>query len=105
MLLVFFAFMKILIPKALRREEVIGLISPSSTCAAPDISPGDPWLRRCRHSNTLTIASEADVRTGSPFVVFDGPSGAVGAARALEWLPTSPKKWSPFSPGLASLAE
>ncbi len=44
---------------------------------APDISPGDPWLRRCRHSNTLTIASEADVRTGSPFVVFDGPSGAV----------------------------
>lgn len=36
MLLVFFAFMKILIPKALRKGEVIGLISPSSTCAEPE---------------------------------------------------------------------
>ena len=47
------------------------------TIPAPDISPGDPWIRRCPRSNTVTIASEADVRTGSPFVVFDGPSGAV----------------------------
>ena len=31
-----FAFMKILIPKALRRGDVIGLISPSSTCAEPE---------------------------------------------------------------------
>lgn len=31
-----FAFMKILIPKALRGGDVIGLVSPSSTCAEPE---------------------------------------------------------------------
>ena len=31
-----FAFMKILIPRALRKGDVIGLISPSSTCAEPE---------------------------------------------------------------------
>jgi muramoyltetrapeptide carboxypeptidase len=47
-LLVFFAFMKILIPKALRREEVIGLISPSSTCAEPErIQRAVTYLERC----------------------------------------------------------
>lgn len=48
MLLVFFAFMKILIPKALRRGEVIGLISPSSTCAEPEkIERAVTYLERC----------------------------------------------------------
>jgi len=47
-LLVFFAFMKTLIPKALRRGEVIGLISPSSTCAEPEkIERAVTYLERC----------------------------------------------------------
>ena len=51
---------------------------------APDISPGDPWIRYCQRSKTLTIASEADEQKGDPFVVFDSNSGAVLDKRDLE---------------------
>ncbi|MDP3850367.1 MAG: hypothetical protein Q8Q59_07685 [Luteolibacter sp.] len=44
---------------------------------APDISPGDPWIKQCPRSGTLTIASEADEQQGNPFVVFDRASGNV----------------------------
>lgn len=44
---------------------------------APDISPGDPWIKYCPLSDTLTIASEADEQKGNPFVVFDRASGKV----------------------------
>jgi hypothetical protein len=44
---------------------------------APGISPGDPWIKQCPRSGTLTIASEADEQEGDPFVVFDRNSGAV----------------------------
>lgn len=47
------------------------------TIPAPGISPGDPWIKQCPRSNTLTIASEADEQEGDPFVVFDRNSGAV----------------------------
>jgi hypothetical protein len=70
-------------------EEAIYVLDTSTlalkrTIAAPDISPGDPWIRRCTHSDTVVIASEADQQTGNPFVVFDGTSGAVVDKRDLE---------------------
>ncbi len=51
---------------------------------APDISPGDPWIKHCPHSGTLTLASEADETEGKPFVVFDRASGAVLAELDIE---------------------
>lgn len=47
-MLMVFAFMKILIPRALQRGEVIGLVSPSSTCADPaKIEQAVTYLERC----------------------------------------------------------
>jgi hypothetical protein len=51
---------------------------------APDISPGDSWIGFDPISNTLTIASEADVQTGYPLVVLDRASGAVVDKRGDE---------------------
>ena len=50
----------------------------------PNLSPGDPWVKYCPYSNTLTVVSEADVQTGDPFFVFDASSGAVLDKRDLE---------------------
>ncbi|MCW5653227.1 hypothetical protein [Hydrogenophaga sp.] len=41
----------------------------------PDISPGDPWIAADGRTNTLVVASEADERVGSPFIVVDRQSG------------------------------
>ena len=45
--------------------------------AVPDISPGDPWIAEDGRTDTVVVASEADERTGSPFVVLDRRSGRV----------------------------
>lgn len=62
-------------------EEILvldaGTLARKRAVPAPDISPGDSWIRFCRHSGVLAIASEADEQSGDPFVMFDGPSGAV----------------------------
>ena len=72
--------------------------------AAPDISPGDPWIRRCPHSDTVVIASEADQQKGNPFVVFDGTTGAVvGIALKLS-NQLNPDGYLPFGPFLAVAA-
>jgi hypothetical protein len=41
------------------------------------LSPGDTSLAFDDHTNTITIMSEADVQTGTPFVVVDRASGAI----------------------------
>jgi DNA-binding beta-propeller fold protein YncE len=43
----------------------------------PDISPGDPWIAADASTNTLVVASEADERKGSAFVVLDRQGGQV----------------------------
>jgi hypothetical protein len=49
----------------------------------PDLSPGDPWLVVDPITDTLTLASEADLEIGVPFIVFDRPSGRVLAQADL----------------------
>lgn len=44
---------------------------------APTLSSGDPWIKCCRRTGTLTIASEADEQGGDPFVVYDVANGTV----------------------------
>ena len=41
----------------------------------PDLSPGDLWLTVDAITNTLTLASEADLEVGVPFMVLDRPTG------------------------------
>ena len=52
--------------------------------AIPDLSPGDPWIAVDARTNTLTIASEADTRTGTPFFVLNRSTGEVLDRRDLE---------------------
>jgi DNA-binding beta-propeller fold protein YncE len=52
--------------------------------AIPDLSPGDPWIAFDPRTNTLTIASEADTETGTPFLVLNRSTGAVLDRRNLE---------------------
>ncbi|SFN07986.1 YncE family protein [Variovorax sp. OV329] len=42
-----------------------------------DLSPGDPWIAADPVSGTLVVASEADDRSGSPFIVLDRQSGQI----------------------------
>jgi len=42
-----------------------------------DMSPGDPWVAADHASGVLAVASEADDRTGSPFMVLDRQTGQV----------------------------
>jgi DNA-binding beta-propeller fold protein YncE len=42
-----------------------------------DLSPGDPWVAADHASGALAVASEADDRTGSPFIVLDRQTGQV----------------------------
>ena len=41
------------------------------------VSPGDTWLAFDDHTNTISIASEADEQVDTPFVVVDRSSGAI----------------------------
>lgn len=50
----------------------------------PEVSPGDPWVVADAATHTVVIASEADQREGSPFVVVDSRSGAVLDRRPLD---------------------
>jgi len=43
----------------------------------PDLSPGDPWVIVDPITDTLTVASEADLEIGVPFIVLDRPTGRV----------------------------
>lgn len=55
----------------------------------PDLSPGDVWVNWQSGTDTITIASEADLETGTPFFVIDRASGAILAALPLPWIPTN----------------
>lgn len=55
----------------------------------PDLSPGDVWVNWQRGTDTITIASEADLETGTPFFVMDRASGRILAALPLPWIPTN----------------
>jgi len=54
------------------------------TLPAPELSPGDPWILIEPHSDTITLASEADAQTGSAIVIFDRATGAVRERRVEE---------------------
>jgi hypothetical protein len=54
------------------------------TVPIPDISPGDSWIAHEEQTDTIVIASEADMRTGVPFVVIDRVSGAILDTRDIE---------------------
>ncbi len=55
----------------------------------PDLSPGDVWVNWQSATDTITIASEADVESGTPFFVIDRASGGILAALPLPWVPTN----------------
>jgi len=50
----------------------------------PELSPGDPWVVVERNSDTITIASEVDLRTGSPLIVLNRTTGAAHDLRVEE---------------------
>jgi hypothetical protein len=50
----------------------------------PDLSPGDMWLAVDRTTHTLTVASEADLQIGVPFMVLDRSTGRVLAQADLD---------------------
>lgn len=54
------------------------------TIPAGELSPGDPWIIYDRITDTVTLASEADVQVGQPFVVLDRLTGAVRDVRPLD---------------------
>jgi DNA-binding beta-propeller fold protein YncE len=51
--------------------------------SVPDLSPGDPWVTVDPITDTLTLASEADLEVGIPFIVLDRPTGRVIGQAAL----------------------
>ncbi len=48
------------------------------------LSPGDPWIAVDAQTDTLTVVSEADVRTGSPLIVLDRSNGRTVARADLD---------------------
>lgn len=55
-----------------------------NTLAVPDLSPGDPWIAVDRGTNTATMVSEADIQSGSPFIVTDLGNGLPLDRRQLD---------------------
>ena len=54
-----------------------------------NISPGDVWVNWHGGTNAITIASEADLETGTPFVMIDHASGETIASMPLPLIPTN----------------
>jgi hypothetical protein len=52
--------------------------------ALPELSPGDPWVVVDPVSDTLTLVSEADQKSGVPFIVLDRATGGVLAQEDLD---------------------
>jgi DNA-binding beta-propeller fold protein YncE len=55
----------------------------------PGLSPGDIWINWNRQTDSITIASEADVEVGTPFVMIDRASGEALASLPLPLIPTN----------------
>lgn len=55
----------------------------------PELSPGDVWVNWQRGTDSITIASEADLETGTPFVMIDRASGDIIATLPLPLIPTN----------------
>ncbi|MBI5824266.1 MAG: hypothetical protein HZB18_09585 [Chloroflexi bacterium] len=53
------------------------------------LSPGDVWVNWHRGTDSVTIASEADLVTGVPFVMIDHASGEAIASMQLPLIPTN----------------
>lgn len=53
------------------------------------LSPGDVWVNWHRATNSITVASEADLETGTPFVMIDHASGETIASMQLPLIPTN----------------
>jgi len=55
----------------------------------PELSPGDVWVNWQRGTDSITIASEADLETGIPFMMIDRSSGDIIATLPLPLIPTN----------------
>lgn len=55
----------------------------------PGLSPGDIWMRWDRPTDSIIIASEADIETGIPFYMLDRASRDVLATIPLPYVPTN----------------
>jgi len=55
----------------------------------PELSPGDVWVNWQRGTDSITIASEADLETGTPFVMIDRANGDIIATLPLPLIPTN----------------
>ncbi|MDP2777758.1 MAG: hypothetical protein Q8O48_08930, partial [Anaerolineales bacterium] len=55
----------------------------------PGLSPGDVWVNWQRATESITIASEADLETGIPFMMIDRSSGDIIATLPLPLIPTN----------------
>lgn len=54
-----------------------GTLTKKRAVSVSDLSPGDPWIIVDRHTDTLTIVSEADERTGHSFLVLRRADGVI----------------------------
>ena len=50
----------------------------------PGVSPGDLWIAVDRRSDTIAIVSEADIRSGTPFIVVNRSTGEVLDRRDID---------------------
>ena len=65
------------------------LVVDTSTGSEESISPGDVWVNWHRGTDSITIASEADMEIGTPFVMIDYTSGKTIASMQLPLVPTN----------------
>lgn len=59
------------------------------TVPAPELSPGDVWLRWEPITDTIILSSEADAFTGVPLYLFDRESGDILATLPFPVFPTN----------------
>ncbi len=57
--------------------------------AGQRLSPGDVWVNWQSRTDSITIASEADLEIGTPFVMIDRTSGDIIATMPLPLIPTN----------------
>lgn len=56
---------------------------------APNLAPGDVWVNWQQGTDTITLASEADRKTGIHFVMIDRATGNIAVSTNLSIAPTS----------------
>lgn len=74
-------------------RELLYLAAPDLTLvrsiAIPNLADGDVWVNWNRLTDTVSIASEADLNNGIPFYLLDRESGEVNATMSMPVIPTA----------------